>query len=203
MTESLLEQGGVVLQVIFALSAIAWCMIIWKWLQLRQETRTGMGWADEAIERLSRGRAAAVAHVRALCGSQPNLLGRLMLASLAYAAPERRDFENHIKPVFEAEADQLRDHLGLISAIAACCPLLGLLGTVIGMVRTFEALGGGSVQTEQLAAGIGQALITTQAGLVVGLPLVLAHGYLASRIQHYVDQAALRVKKVETMLCVD
>lgn len=203
MTAGVLEQGGRVLEAIFVLSAIGWCLVIWKWLELRQETQPGVRWADEAVERLRRGGGEAWASVRRMCRSHPNLVGRLMLTALETREPQRRDFEKHLKPLFDAEAVRLRHHLNLIAAIAACCPLLGLLGTVIGMVRTFEALGGSGVQTEHLAAGVGQALITTQAGLIVGLPLVLVHGYLTARIQRHVDRSALCVKKVETVLCHD
>lgn len=204
---AIVEQGGPVLIAIFALSMVAWALIVWKWLELRRETGPGVRWADEVIEWLARdpradGSSRLIDDAVGICRTRPNLVGRLMTVALETHEPKRRDFEKHIRPVFEAEAVALRQYLNLIAAMAAACPLLGLLGTVVGMVRTFEALTGG-VQSDHLAGGIGQALITTQAGLVVGLPLVLAHGYLASRIERYVERSALCVKKAETALCRD
>lgn len=198
----LFEQGGWVLGAIFGLSLLAWGLIAWKWLQLRAETTYGFRWADHAIDMLNAtepaaGREQAVA----MCRQRPNLAGRLLLAALRTEEPERRFFEKHLQPLFDAEVTQLRQHLNIITAIGALCPLLGLLGTIIGMVRTFDSLVATGVQAEHFAGGISQALLTTQAGLVVALPIVLMHGYLASRVQRYVDRTALRVKKVETLLC--
>ncbi|MEX2670648.1 MAG: MotA/TolQ/ExbB proton channel family protein [Phycisphaeraceae bacterium] len=199
----LYEQGGWILVAIVSLSVLAWSLIAWKWFQLRAETAWGIRWADDAVACLHRDSEAGRRQAVTLCEQRPNLVGRLLLAALQTHEPQRRFFEKHLQPLFEAEATELRRHLNIITAIAALCPLLGLLGTIVGMVRTFESLVASGVQTEHFASGISQALLTTQAGLVVALPIVLMHGYLASRVDRYVDRTALRVKKVETILCHD
>jgi len=74
--------------------------------------------------------------------------------------------------------------LGAIAVCATVSPLLGLLGTVTGMIRTFESItayGAGDVRL--LAGGIREALVTTEAGLFVAIPLLLAHAFLSGRIE--------------------
>lgn len=80
------------------------------------------------------------------------------------------------------ELHQLESGLGLMATIAAAAPLLGFLGTVTGMVRAFMQIQnlGGAVNASVLAGGIWEALITTVAGLVVGIPALLVYNYLAS-----------------------
>lgn len=196
---SLLEQGGWVLLAIVALSLAAWFMIVWKWLQLRQESGGGLAWTRDALRQIHTGRLEKAA---ALCQSHPNLPGRLMLAALEADEPERSFFEKRLRPILESEAAMLRRHLDLIAVAAALLPLLGLLGTVLGMVVTFRALvAPTALQADGLAGGISQALVTTQAGLVAALPIIIAHRYLASRIRRFIDQTTLLVKNIETILC--
>ena len=78
-----------------------------------------------------------------------------------------------------------RGRLDLVATTAAVLPLLGLLGTVLGMMRTFEALTryDAAEVSSVMAGGVSQALVTTQAGLAAALPLVLIHGLLASRLK--------------------
>ena len=187
------------LAAIFGVSLLAWALIAGKWLVLRE--RAGDRWAREAIGRLRDGDRAGAA---ALCRRRPGPIGRIVLESLRMREPERRFFESRVRPVLESEAVHLRRHLGLIAALGAVSPLLGLLGTVVGMIGTFDALTpGGPAGVDRLAGGVSQALLTTQAGLMVGLPILLVHGYLRSRIQRRIDTAALLMKKIETILCHD
>ena len=67
--------------------------------------------------------------------------------------------------------------------IIADLPMLGLLGTVTGMIVSFEIAQFGGGDPSLLAYGIGQALVTTAAGLIVAIPVLVAHGYLASRVE--------------------
>jgi biopolymer transport protein ExbB len=84
----------------------------------------------------------------------------------------------------ERVANGLRKYLRLINGIATVSPLLGLLGTVVGMIQAFNAIvaAGAMGQPELLAAGIGQALITTAAGLSVAIPALIAYMFLTSRV---------------------
>ena len=81
-------------------------------------------------------------------------------------------------------AASLNSGILMIKTLVALCPLLGLLGTVLGMIKAFNAIvsAGAMGQPELLAGGIGQALITTAAGLSVAIPALIAYMFLTSRV---------------------
>jgi biopolymer transport protein ExbB len=92
-----------------------------------------------------------------------------------------------VEEVGGREAAPLERYLGLLGTIATISPLLGLLGTVLGMIEAFTVLavqGGGTPAT--LGGGISKALITTAAGLTVAIPTILLHKYLTSRVDRMV-----------------
>lgn len=88
---------------------------------------------------------------------------------------------------------RLDGHLSLIGVLAAVAPLLGLLGTVTGMIATFDVLAiFGTGNARGMACGISEALITTQTGLLVAIPGLYMHGYLTRR-SHYLKKRVERV----------
>ncbi len=89
---------------------------------------------------------------------------------------------NAVKARLSFEADKMQKHLSTIAVMAASAPLLGLLGTVSGMVATFQIITQyGTGNPAMMAEGISEALLTTQAGLIVSFPLVLMHNHLLNR----------------------
>jgi len=198
---SLLEQGGWVLGAIIGASVLGWIVIVWKLLELRAELAGGFAWADAALGVLRHnGPAAALQQVEGRSGA----VARLMQQALSTREPHRRFFEKHLRPMLASEASALRGRLPLLATLAGLLPIMGLLGTVLGMVHTFTALEhAGLGNLDRLAAGISQALVTTQAGLVVALPILLMHRVLAAAFERHIDRATLYVKKIETLRCRD
>lgn len=197
----LFEQGGYTFAAIFVLSLGAWALILWKWLHVRSETTGDMSWTEQALRHLRESRQK---QALAICQQHDGMAARMLREAIQTDQPQRRFFEVHVAPIFASEQTRLRSHMDLIAVAASLSPLLGLLGTVMGMVATFRGITtGGSVEGGVMAAGISQALVTTQAGLVVALPIVLVHGYLNSRIQRQIDIVSLLIKKVETIVCND
>jgi biopolymer transport protein ExbB len=91
--------------------------------------------------------------------------------------------EQQVKQILLAEVPSLEKRLSIISTLAASAPLLGLLGTVSGMISLFEIITEtGTNDARILAGGISEALITTQAGLLIAIPVLLIHGYLTERL---------------------
>lgn len=193
--QELFHQGGSVLWVIGAMSVFAWSLVLWKFFELMGEHRKPVAWADEAIERLKTGHPRAAAEC---CEDQDSSLARVLRFALESPMIPNA-FDRHFSPFLESEALRLNRSLPFIAVIAALLPLLGLLGTVIGMVNTFGAITAhGNSDPAALADGVSQALITTQAGLVTGLPILLLHGWMRSRVERVVDAATLYAKKVES-----
>jgi biopolymer transport protein ExbB len=98
------------------------------------------------------------------------------------------EVEQAILDAGERVTNQLRRHLRLFNGISQVAPLLGLLGTVMGMIMSFNAIAASAAdgQREMMAAGIAQALITTAAGMLVAIPALLAYLYFLSRVDHLI-----------------
>ena len=87
--------------------------------------------------------------------------------------------ESAVKEVLAAESSRLGSHLNTLAVIAGVAPLLGLLGTVTGMIRLFEVITRfGTGDPKLLAGGISEALITTEVGLIIAVPVLLIHNFL-------------------------
>jgi len=96
------------------------------------------------------------------------------------------------------ELRPLEGGLGMLGLIAMLSPLIGLLGTVVGMIDAFRALSeaGGAVDPGLLSAGIWVALLTTAAGLIVAIPATLAHGWFEGRLTRFADLAEQAIGEV-------
>mgnify|MGYP006426284967 FL=1 len=127
-------------------------------------------------------------------------LGRVIAAGVIHADSPRSAMLERIEETGRVEAMQLERHLNTLGTIAAVTPLLGLLGTVIGMIDVFSAIDAqGLGDNRALAGGIGEALITTGAGLGVAIPSVAAHRYLrgrANRLVVAIEREALKLADV-------
>ena len=124
-----------------------------------------------------------------------NSICRLRVSSRqpTFRQKDRANIKERIEEVGRKEAAALERYIPVVGTIASIAPLLGLLGTVGGMIATFAVIKTqGMGQMGSMAGGISQALITTFAGLCVGIPAVVANRYLLSRV----DQLLLRMEEV-------
>lgn len=197
---ALLEAGGPVLLAILGLSVAGWSFALWAWLELRGE-RGGLATRGFLAELHGAIRRGDIAGARQRCRARGGPLARVLLAALELGALETAALENaeanpetessspdedrigigqeRLERTAGAELRRMRAGLPPVAVAAAVLPLLGLLGTVLGMIATFEALVGRGADASGLADGISQALVTTQAGLAGGLPLLLLHARLS------------------------
>jgi biopolymer transport protein ExbB len=160
------QQGGLVGWVILVLGAFGLLLAVWRMVYL---TRVGRG-VSAQMHDLSAPRA-------------DNPLGRII--GVLGPKPQLADLETLELKLDEAilqETPPLEKGQGLLKLLCAVAPLLGLLGTVTGMIVTFQAITqGGGGDSRLMADGISQALVTTVLGLVVAIPLLFLHTLLASR----------------------
>ncbi|TVQ92890.1 MAG: MotA/TolQ/ExbB proton channel family protein [Chromatiaceae bacterium] len=110
----------------------------------------------------------------------------------------REELREELTRMASAQLEQLRGYLRALEIIGSLSPLLGLLGTVLGMIEAFRQLeiAGSQVDPAILSGGIWQALLTTAVGLIVAIPTVLAHGWLERRVDrcgHEMEDAVTRV----------
>lgn len=114
-------------------------------------------------------------------------LGQILAAGLANAHHGREVMKDSIEEAANQVIHQLERYLAALGTIAAIAPLLGLLGTVIGMIKVFTAIMiQGTGNAAVLAGGISEALITTAAGLTVAIPALMLHRYFERRIDSLV-----------------
>ena len=105
--------------------------------------------------------------------------------------------QHPIDGLLREELMDLHRQLPLLATLASICPLLGLLGTVIGMVKAFSMIAIQNGPDILMTQGISQALLTTQAGLVVALPLFIFHRILSSRLDRLTKSTQLHLKRIE------
>jgi len=127
------------------------------------------------------------AHLQRLHQSSP--LGQMLATGLANRHQPREVIKESIQDVGRHAVHELERYLSPLGTIAAISPLLGLLGTVIGMIKVFAAITASGVGNPGvLAGGISEALITTAAGLSVAIPALIAYRYLRARVDSLVVQ---------------
>ncbi len=166
--------GGPVMWPLLVASVWLWSLIIIKLAWLVEARRESMD-LERAVRLLSQGgETPATGGVcsRALAGFLAGRRGHLASDLRLWEAAVRR------------QGPWLSSHLGAIVVLAAVAPLLGLLGTLNGMIETFRAIGlFGTGNAQALAAGIREALITTETGLLVAIPGLLAGYYLRRQVR--------------------
>ena len=119
-----------------------------------------------------------------LCENEPTFLTRICGAGIAKVGHGFDVIEKSIEEMGDEEAVKLHQKVGWLSLIANVAPMMGLLGTVSGMVVAFNEIArtGGNANPAQLASGISQALLTTLFGLVVAIPVTAAFAYLRNNL---------------------
>jgi biopolymer transport protein ExbB len=136
----------------------------------------------EEIKRLHRTQALSDEQISAL--PSHSALGRLFAAGLRYRYISREAMQEAMQAMGRSVMAEMEQSLPMLATLASITPLLGLLGTVLGMIQVFETLADNGVgHPELLANGIGTALITTAAGLMVAIPVLVCHRYLDNRVQ--------------------
>ncbi len=127
--------------------------------------------------------------VERLCKRYRSSASRVLEVALAHLEAPREDIEHAVNNVAQREVHRLRRYLRLFSVIAGIAPLLGLLGTVTGMIQAFREVAiSGLGSGQALAPGIYQALITTAAGLIIAIPALITHHWFESKIDGYVHR---------------
>jgi biopolymer transport protein ExbB len=134
-------------------------------------------------------------HIAALQQNSP--LGKILAAGLMNRYRDRTVIRESIEDTGRHVVHELERFIGTLGTIASLSPLMGLLGTVFGMIRTFNAITTAGIgNPASLAGGIAEALITTAAGLTVAIPALLAYKYLRGRVQALVVQMEKEAMKL-------
>jgi len=176
--------GGWVMLPILLLAVAAIGIAIERVWSLRRREVLPAGLGDE-VRQWARGRQLDPKHIEVLRSNSP--LGALLAAALDVRHRSRELIKERVEDVGRHVLHDLERFLPTLGTIAAVAPLLGLLGTVFGMIEMFLGiLDAGVGDAHRLAGGIGQALISTAAGLIVAIPALVAHRWFRARVAGYV-----------------
>ncbi len=177
---SLIQQGGWAMYPLGTCSLIMFFLIFYSW----RETNRKKFFDPAIVERAqSKVEANDISSAQTILSESNSLLGRALTPALnkLQKAPEKADtlfVEN-----LEAEENGVSQWVSYLNVIASVAPMIGLLGTVSGMISAFQTIGrGGMGRPELLAGDIGEALITTATGLVIGIPAMIAYFVMRNRL---------------------
>jgi biopolymer transport protein ExbB len=139
-----------------------------------------------------------------LCANTPGPIPNVLEKGIRLHSQGREEIKDAIEAAGKAEIYQLERGFGALATIAGVAPLTGFLGTVTGMIQAFMRIQelGGNVNATVLAGGIWQALITTAAGLVVGILTLLAYNYLVAHVQRFVFEMEIGSTNVMEVMTV-
>ena len=180
----LIKAGGWVMAPLLLLAVVATAIIIERFWSLRRKEVLPPGLGEEVRE-WARGRQLDPKHIEVLRRNSP--LGELLAAALDVRYRPRELIKERVEDVGRHVMHELERFMNALGSIASVGPLLGLLGTVIGMIEMFlKILTTGVGDVNQLAGGIGKALICTATGLCIAIPALMFHRYFRGVIAAYV-----------------
>ena len=181
----LIRAGGWPMIPIVLLMVVALGIVVERFWSLRRSRVMPPGLGQEVRAWVARGKPLEAAHVDSLRATSP--LGALLAAELDVRHRNRDTLRERVEDTGRHLVHRMERYLNTLGTIAAAGPLLGLFGTVVGMIEMFLGiLDHGIGDADQLAGGIGKALICTAAGMVVAIPALAFHRYFRGRIAGYI-----------------
>ena len=194
----LIRAGGWPMIPLLLMSAVALGIIVERFWSLRPTRVLPPGLGDEVRAWVARGKPLEPAHIDSLRSTSP--LGALLAAALDVRQRSREEIRERVEDVGRHLVHRMERFLNTLGTIASAGPLLGLFGTVVGMIEMFLGiLDHGIGDASQLAGGIGKALVCTAAGMLVAIPALAFHRYFRGRIAGYIvdmEHEAIRLMDV-------
>ncbi len=185
----IVQAGGWMMFPIITCSVVAVAIVLERLWTLQEKRVLPANVANQVWEWVQQGQPD-VKQIQQIHQSSP--LGQVFAAGLAYRHSPREVLKEVVEDTGRHVVHDLERYLNTLGTIAAISPLLGLLGTVSGMIRSFTAITAEGVGNPTvLAGGISEALITTAAGLVVAIPALIAYRYLRGRV----DSLVVKIEK--------
>jgi biopolymer transport protein ExbB len=181
----LFQKGGVVMYGLMALSVYAVAVVVFKIVQFRKANVFDRSFIDPALREIKQGdRQKATQTLAGIKGPVARIM-RVTFECVANREMSTKSREAEIMRVGSGDIRVLESHLRGLEMTAAIAPLMGLLGTVIGMIGSFSrlSLSGSRVDPTMLAGGIWEALLTTAGGIGVAIPALAAHYILDGIIE--------------------
>lgn len=180
MLLDLFIKGGPIMVLLLLCSCVAGYIIIERYWFLKEQTldvRVILIEIKKDLLKLGKEKAIRKLKIRRTC------IGRVVSESIKHSHLERNIFRDTIKEVSISEIERLEKNIPFLTAIITISPILGLMGTVLGIMDIFNVISGGYIgNPELLSKGIAEALITTVTGLGITIPCILLYHYFRNRV---------------------
>ncbi len=178
-------KGGWIMIVLAAMSLIGIYIFIDRLLAINAASREDGNFMNSIRDFIHEGKLDAA---RALCRSKNTPISRMIEKGLSRLGKPLSDINTAIENVGSLEVSRLEKNIAFLATISGAAPMLGFLGTVLGMVQAFYdmAMAGNNIDIQLLSNGIYEAMITTVGGLMVGIPAYIAFNILVARTKNLV-----------------
>jgi len=182
-----LAKGGILVGPILLCSMVALAIFVERIIRFSQIKISGDGLVEKLSGHIRRGEDEQALELAQVSDTP---MGRVLQQGIEMRAADLDTLETVLVHSAEEEVRGFSRYLQVLATIGNITPLLGLLGTVLGMIKAFMVIQqtGGKVNASVLAGGIWEAMLTTALGLAVALPAMVAYSYLTSRVDKYEAQ---------------
>jgi biopolymer transport protein ExbB len=194
----LIKQGGPIMIILILMSILAVAIVIERLWFFAQQHGDSKALLRELGAKIA---ADDIPGAIKICRTNKGMLPRILEFGLQRGTKNRADITDALSIALMENLNQLERNLGIIGTIAVIAPFVGLLGTVLGIIRAFQdiALKGNSTPAV-VAAGVGEALVTTAAGLGVAVISVIFFNYFKTRIKAYNQEMIVAANQLAEML---
>ncbi len=187
----LIKAGGWTMYPQFAFSLLAIYIIVERVLAFKAAGKDSQAFMDKVKTAVN---AKDVKGAMALCDAENTPVARMIHKGLRRLGNPLKAIEESIENVGKIEIDSLEKNLNLLATISGAAPMLGFLGTVLGMISTFNVIANeGSANMDSMAAGISEAMITTATGLIIGITAYVAYSFLSTSLQKIIHRMEFTV----------
>jgi biopolymer transport protein ExbB len=182
------NKGGIVMYFILLASILGVAIAIERYIFLKKLENSKKKLFSISLEKINKGQ---VRDLMAIYDSENNTVSRIFKTAIEtyLKGASKEDIENSIGDIAKIELPIINRYLYLLGTMVSISPMLGLLGTVTGMIKATTVLAEkGLSSPSELLAGIAEALITTAAGLIVAIPLLIIYNYLANKAEGIIQE---------------
>ena len=182
----LFMSGGWLMWVLVALAAVMIFIFVERFIAIRKATRLDNLFMNRIRDHISEGNINGAID---LCRRTDSPVARMIEKGIERIGRPMSDIQTAIENVANVEVAKLESGLPWLASISGGAPMIGFLGTVVGMVQVFidmSANQSGAIELAQLSAGMYVAMVTTVGGLLVGIPAYFGHNYLVARVEKLV-----------------
>lgn len=177
--------GAIIMFTLLILSILAVYIIVERFLVIKQASKEDVNFMNQIKDNILDGKIDAA---KSLCHSNASPIAKMIEKGISRIGKPLSDIGTAVETTGKLELNKLEKNLSTLATISGAAPMIGFLGTVIGMILVFHkmAAGGGGVDLQTLSDGIFTAMVTTVAGLIVGIMAYIGYNTLVARVEKIV-----------------